>query len=265
MRVELGEILESLKAGRITLSRAEKLLSLYSIEKVGRIARVDIDRQKRRGIPEIVFAQGKTALETRRIVEKIMSKADRVVVSRIRSGDCAGMIAFAHNAGWKVSRGQGSTSIMIFRRRAKKTGGIVGILAAGTSDIGVAEEARLVCEAMGCECHTSYDVGVAGIQRVFFSVHKIIEAGADAIVVAAGMEGALATVVTALVDVPVVGVPVSVGYGYGREGVGALAAMLQSCSLGMSVVNIDNGIGAGAAAAAIARQASKRRQYASTK
>ena len=257
--MNLDEILESLRSGRITVPEAEKLLSLYSIEKVGEYAKLDVDRQKRRGVPEVIFAEGKTADETMEIVSRVMSKSSLVVVSRIRDADYDGMISFASRSGWSVSRGRGSTSILIHSKEIDTTAGRVGIITAGTSDVGVAEEARLVCEAMGCSCHTSYDAGVAGIQRVFSSVHEMVSRDVDAIVVVAGMEGALATVVSSLVDVPVIGVPASSGYGYGGEGIGALASMLQSCSLGMSVVNIDNGIGAGAAAASIARRAGRAR------
>ena len=127
-------------------------------------------------------------------------------------------------------------------------------MTAGTSDIGVAEESRLMCEAMNCKCITSYDVGVAGIQRIFPALKKMTDGEVDCIIVAAGMEGALATLVSTLVDIPIIGIPTSVGYGYGEKGIAALASMLQSCSLGLSVVNIDNGIAAGGIAANIANR-----------
>ena len=136
-------------------------------------------------------------------------------------------------------------------------GGKVGILSAGTSDIGVAEEARLMVLAMNCDCICSYDVGIAGIHRMFPVLKDFIKNDVDSIIVVAGMEGALASIVSSLVDIPIIGVPTSVGYGYGEKGISALASMLQSCSLGLSVVNIDNGIGAGAIAANIANRAHK--------
>ena len=147
---------------------------------------------------------------------------------------------------------------MVYKKSLKKTAGKVGIITAGTSDIGIAEESRLMCESMNCECITSYDVGIAGLHRIFPVLKEFIKSEVDAIVVVAGMEGALASVVSSTVNVPVVGVPTSIGYGYGEKGVAALAAMLQSCSLGLTVVNIDNGIGAGAAAAKIVNQIRKR-------
>ncbi|MFB5629503.1 MAG: nickel pincer cofactor biosynthesis protein LarB, partial [Nitrosarchaeum sp.] len=146
-------------------------------------------------------------------------------------------------------------SLVLFKTPIAFKGGKVGILAAGTSDIGVAEEARLMCEAMNCKCITSYDVGVAGIQRIFPILKEMISEEVDCIIVVAGMEGALATLVSSMVDTPVIGIPTSVGYGYGGKGIAALASMLQSCSLGLSVVNIDNGIAAGAISANIANRA----------
>ncbi|MDC0212155.1 AIR carboxylase family protein, partial [Candidatus Nitrosopelagicus sp.] len=117
---------------------------------------------------------------------------------------------------------------------------------------------RLMCESMGCSCITSYDVGIAGLHRIFPVLKEFVKAGVDAIIVVAGMEGALASVVSSTVNVPIIGVPTSIGYGYGEKGIAALAAMLQSCSLGLTVVNIDNGIGAGAAAAKIVNQINKK-------
>ena len=147
---------------------------------------------------------------------------------------------------------------MIFKKTIKKSGAKIGIITAGTSDIGIAEEAKLMCESMNCECITSYDIGIAGLHRTFPILKEFVKADVDVIIVAAGMEGALASVVSSMVNVPVIGVPTSVGYGYGEKGIAALASMLQSCSLGLSVVNIDNGIGAGAVAAKIANQNSKK-------
>jgi len=109
-----------------------------------------------------------------------------------------------------------------------------------------------MCEAMNCECITSYDIGIAGMHRIFPILKEFIKSEVNIIIVAAGMEGALASVVSSTVNIPVIGVPTSVGYGYGEKGIAALASMLQSCSLGLSVVNIDNGIGAGAVASKIA-------------
>ncbi len=129
------------------------------------------------------------------------------------------------------------------------------MLTAGTSDIPWAAEAALLCREMGCQVHEVYDVGVAGIHRLWEPLNYLLEEfGVDAIIVAAGMDGALPSVVTGLVDVPVIGLPTSVGYGMGGKGEAALLSMLQGCAPGMSVVNIDNGIGAGAIAGVIANR-----------
>ena len=160
----------------------------------------------------------------------------------------------------KTKIGQNSSSLLLFKNPIKISGGKVGIITAGTSDIGVAEEARLMCEAMNCKCITAYDVGVAGIQRSFPVLKEMVKEDVDCIIVAAGMEGALATLVSTVVDIPVIGIPISVGYGYGEKGIAALASMLQSCSLGLSVVNIDNGIAAGGIAANIANRRTQKRK-----
>jgi len=133
-------------------------------------------------------------------------------------------------------------------------GGCVGLLTAGTSDIPVAEEAALIITHMGCRVERGYDTGVAGMHRLLEPLTRMIESGADVLVVVAGMEGALPSVVAGLVDVPVIGVPTSTGYGLGGDGTAALYSILQSCSPGLVAVNIDNGVGAGAAAALMARR-----------
>jgi len=138
--------------------------------------------------------------------------------------------------------------------KPRRSGGRVGILTAGTSDIPVAEEAKVIAREMGCETRSFYDVGVAGIHRLFEPVRDLLKWEADVILVVAGREGALPTVVAGIVDVPVIGVPTSRSYGFGEKGLAALAAMLQSCSLGMAVVNIDGGVGAGAMAALVANR-----------
>jgi NCAIR mutase (PurE)-related protein len=130
----------------------------------------------------------------------------------------------------------------------------IGILTAGTTDIAIAEEAKAMAQLMGVKTILFNDVGVAGVHRLFSPLKKMIKENVRVIVVIAGMEGALPTIVSSLVDVPVIGVPSSTGYGYGGKGVGALMTMLQSCSPGLVVVNIDNGINAGATAAMIAKQ-----------
>lgn len=248
------DILESLRTGKITSADAEKLLSIYAVEEVEDFARLDVGRVMRKGIPEVVFAESKKTDEIKKIIKVILGRAGLVLVSRIRDADYDGIIAYGNELGADVKTGKNSSTLLLATRPIESGGGTVGILAAGTSDIGVAEEARLVCEAMGCRCLIGYDVGVAGMQRAFPILKEMIMGDAGCLVVVAGMEGALATHISSMVDIPVIGVPTSVGYGYGRGGVAALASMLQSCSLGMAVVNIDGGVAAGGMAANIANR-----------
>ncbi|HJU14431.1 MAG TPA: nickel pincer cofactor biosynthesis protein LarB [Candidatus Nitrosotalea sp.] len=251
--MELLEILKSLELGKISAARAKKMLSLYSIQKIEDIVKFDVGRRIRRGVPEVIFAQNKHLPDLKKIILGALARSDCILASRVSKENYDKMLSFAKKNKIKTRTGRNSTSILFYKRLAN-TGGKVGVITAGTSDIGVAEEARLTCEAMGAGCITSYDVGIAGLHRIFPIIRKMIEEDVDVLIVVAGMEGALASVVSALVDIPVVGVPSSVGYGYGAKGVAALASMLQSCTLGLSVVNIDNGIGAGAFAASIANR-----------
>jgi pyridinium-3,5-biscarboxylic acid mononucleotide synthase len=138
--------------------------------------------------------------------------------------------------------------------RRLESGGRVGIVTAGTSDLPAAEEAQVIAREMGCETDLAADVGVAGLHRLVSPLARLHEWGADALIVAAGMDGALPSVVAGLVDIPVIGLPTSRGYGMGGQGEAALLSMLQTCVPGMTVVNIDNGIGAGASAARIANR-----------
>ena len=193
-----------------------------------------------------------------KIIKNVLKKTNAIVVSRIPKKNYQDICNYCKKNNFKISTGQNCTTIMVYNKPLKKTKGKIGIITAGTSDIGIAEESRLMCEAMNCNCITSYDVGIAGLHRIFPVLKEFVKSGVDAIIVVAGMEGALASVVSSTVNVPIIGVPTSIGYGYGEKGVAALAAMLQSCSLGLTVVNIDNGIGAGAAAAKIVSQINKR-------
>jgi len=257
--LDLIEILESLKLGKLTVSQAKKMLSIYSIEKIEDFAKLDVGRKLRRGIPEVIFAEKKQLGEIKKIMLAAINRSGSVLVSRIDKNDYEKILSFSKKNRIKTRLGKNTTSVLFFKSTPHCSGGRVGILTAGTSDVGVAEEARLMCEAMGCTCISSYDVGIAGLHRVFPIMKKMIKEEVDAIIVVAGMEGALASIVSALVDIPVIGVPSSVGYGYGEKGIAALASMLQSCTLGLSVVNIDNGIGAGAIASNIANRSKRKR------
>jgi hypothetical protein len=258
--MELREILDKFARGAISAEQAQREISIHSIEHVEGIAKLDVGRERRRGLPEIVFAERKEYADTIRIAEAAVKRNGQVVVSRARKKDLPRLASALKKKGLVVEVGKNSTTL-VARSKAFRRGvsGRVGVMAAGTSDIGIAEEARLVAEAMGCEVFTSYDVGIAGMHRTFPALKEMLAKKVGAIVVVAGMEGALASVVASMVDVPVVGVPVSVGYGFGADGVAALASMLQSCTLGLAVVNIDNGVGAGAFAASVAKSAKQSR------
>jgi NCAIR mutase (PurE)-related protein len=162
--------------------------------------------------------------------------------------------AFAKTCDLRIDR---EARIAVARKlgtEPERIGRKVGVITAGTTDIGVAEEARTVADAMGCDVVTAYDIGIAGFHRHIGPLKAMLQEGVDAIIVVAGMEGALPSVIASLAHVPIIGVPTSTGYGFGGGGTGALTTMLQSCSLGLCVVNIDNGVGGGAYAALIARR-----------
>jgi len=232
----------------------------HAIDHLDRFANLDLLRADRTGIPEVVLAERKSATQTVAIVERLLAELGRVLVSRVPPPTVAALEqALGGEIIW-TRYAEGRT--LALRRSGSEVapnGGHVGVLTAGTSDLPVAEEAVALCREMGCTVHTANDVGVAGLHRLFEPLRAMLAAPVDVIIVAAGMDGALPSVVAGLVDVPVIGLPTSVGYGFGGEGVGALSTMLQSCSPGIAVVNIDNGIGAAAIAGRIAARAGKAR------
>ena len=256
--MELDDILASLKAGRITTKDAKKMISLHSIEVIEDMARLDVGRAHRRNIPEVLFAESKHLTDIQEIIRRHPARQP-LVISRLQKDHYNAIVSSLKNAGFIVEEGRNCTTVLAYEHKPTTRMGKIGILTAGTSDIPVAEEVRLMCTAMGCGTICRYDVGVAGLHRTLPAVREMINADVDCLVVAAGMEGALATVVASMISIPVIGVPVSVGYGYGSGGTSALSSMLQSCALGLTVVNIDGGIAAGAAAGSISR-ASRRHQ-----
>ena len=223
--------------------------------------RVDLDRGLRTGIPEIVLAGHKRDEDLIASITRLVSANGRVLVSRVHEGQWSVLAQF-EGEGLVVERHQ-QAAVAIVRReeiRIEPGGGRIAVISAGTSDRPVAEEAALVAEEMGVEVRRVSDVGVAGLHRLVQPLREVASDGVDCIVVAAGMDGALPSVVAGLVDMPVIGLPVSVGYGHGGNGEAALMTMLQSCAPGITVVNIDNGVGAGSSAALIAnRMAGARR------
>ena len=253
--MRIRDILKDVRDSKISVEDAEKLLSLYAIEHVRDLAKLDINREVRRGVPEVIYAENKSLKDIKAIAARVLKKNNYVIISRIRDGDLKKVADSLKDC--KVKKGKYSNTILAYKEEFDDKYGPIGIVTAGTSDIKVAEEAEFMLEAMNCKVIKGYDVGVAGIHRLFPILEQVMKEGADAVIVVAGMEGALASVIAALIDIPVIGVPTSIGYGYGADGYGALASMLQSCSLGLAVINIDNGIGAGAFAGLIARRVAK--------
>lgn len=283
---DLRSLLESLAAGDTGLDDALQRLRLLQIAELEGFARLDTHRTLRKGVPEVVYAKRKSDAALEAIVRRFLTDRGLALVSRLEparaeklraalldgsmvtgEADAAGKPPAVADSGdrppavadfvFSYDADAGTLAVRSPAYRPPQTRGCVGLLTAGTSDIPVAEEAALVMEHMGCRVERGYDVGVAGIHRLLGPLTRVLETGADVIVVVAGMEGALPSVVAGLVDVPVIGVPTSTGYGLGGDGTAALCSILQSCSPGIVAVNIDNGIGAGAAAALIARQAAR--------
>jgi len=233
-------------------------MSHHSHDHIGVIegfAKLDVRRAERTGIPEAIFAEGKTVAQ---VVEALrrMAEASGIALATRVSEEFAKAIQRGLGRKFLIEQNALGRTVVVRKKgvAAKPTGGSMAILAAGTSDIPTAEEARVTAEVMGCKVVAHYDVGIAGIHRLLEPLQEILSSGVSAIVVVAGMEGALPSVVRGLVSVPVIGVPTSTGYGYGGHGQAALMTMLQSCAPGLTVVNIDNGFGAGATAALIANQ-----------
>lgn len=223
-------------------------------------ARLDLDREHRKGVPEVILAQGKRQEDVLSIAREFVDRTGRAIISRV--DDQLLVRLQSEFADCAFSKYFPSRMVVIKRHdyQPRFTGGRVGVISAGTSDVPVAEEARIIASEMGCEAHAVYDVGVAGIHRLFEPLRALMEESkVDVLVVAAGMDGALPSVVAGLTDVPVIGLPTSVGYGIGGKGIAALMSMLQTCSPGLTVVNIDNGVGAGATAALIANRMARAR------
>lgn len=251
----MKEILHKLINGKISLDEAEKMLKTMQIEELEDFAKLDTYRHLRTGVPEAIFAENKDDEDLLKIILKYANNG-HVMVTRLNNGRYNTMESHLDSLkekGFKVQYNKRARILIIKDHEIEKKGKI-GILTAGTSDIPVAEEAKVTAEEMGCEVITAYDAGVAGIHRLFPHVKEMIEKDVKAIIVVAGMEGALPSVVTGLVEVPVIGVPTSIGYGVGEGGFTALFSMLQSCAPGIAVVNIDNGFGAGVFAAKIAKK-----------
>ncbi|HET9110294.1 MAG TPA: nickel pincer cofactor biosynthesis protein LarB [Ktedonobacterales bacterium] len=221
-------------------------------------ARLDLGRAARKGIPEVVLAESKRDDQLVAIVRAFLESSGYVIVSRARPGQLEMLARETPAATMDMRELARAAALHAPGYERPRTGGHIGILTAGAGDVPIAEEARLVAEEMGCRVTSIYDVGVAGIHRLFGPLSDLLASDVSAIVVCAGMDGALPSVVAGLAHIPVIGCPTSIGYGAGGKGRAALLAMLQTCAPGMTVVNIDNGVGAGSTAALIANQLATR-------
>jgi NCAIR mutase (PurE)-related protein len=253
----LQDVLSRYKEGTLSLDAASDEIEGLRIERVGDIACIDLGRSVRCGMPEVVLAEGKDAGQLAEIAVRQAEVAGRCIITRITPEQYIRVRERAEGKNIAVDYREAGRVLILARDPSAKpvrTGGIVAIITAGTSDIPVAEEAKVIAEEMGCEVKSAYDVGAAGIHRLFPALKPLLHS--DVFIVCAGREGTLPAVVAGLVDKPVIGVPVSTGYGYMGQGRAALASMLQSCSV-IAVVNIDAGFTAGAFAARVASRRSQ--------
>lgn len=242
----MRETLDDLINGKITLEECENLLKSKNIEELNDSVKLDLKRKDRTGFPEAIFAEGKSDEDLILIINSHGKKSkENLLITRLNNSRFLEIRDQLEIKDENLIYNKRANILTLKLKETNKKDVKIGIITAGTSDIQVAEEAKVVIEEGGYHALTSYDIGVAGIHRLFPQIAKMIEENIKVIVVVAGMEGTLPSVVAGLVDVPVIGVPTSVGYGVGEGGKAALYAMLQSCAPGIAVVNIDNGFGAG--------------------
>ena len=245
----LRQILEEVKSGKIEIESALEGLRSFPFEDIG-FAKIDHHRQLRQGFPEVILCSGKTADQIAQIAKRILEKGSNLLATRATPDDYEAVKKIAAEARYN----EDARTISVLQTQPKIREGIL-IVTGGTSDIPVAEEAAETAQIMGNRVEKLFDVGVAGLHRLLGNKDKLFSA--RVIIVVAGMEGALASVVGGLVDKPVIAVPTSIGYGASFGGIAALLSMLNTCASGVAVVNIDNGFGAGYMAALINRLGDK--------
>jgi NCAIR mutase (PurE)-related protein len=246
----LLELLAAVQSGTITAAAASDRLVNFTYEELGH-ARIDHHRSLRIGLPEVIYAQGKSPEQTAEIFARMAAAGTDVLATRADADTAAAVLAEAPAAIYSAK----ARAITLRQSPVEEPKGHITIFSAGTSDQGVAEEAAVTAELFGTKVTRIYDVGVAGLHRLLAQREAL--ALADVIIVCAGMEGALPSVVGGLVGVPVIAVPTSVGYGASFDGAAALLGMLNSCSPNVTVVNIDNGFGAAYTAVLIARASAR--------
>ncbi|MBT3922115.1 MAG: nickel pincer cofactor biosynthesis protein LarB [Nitrospina sp.] len=238
----LKKLLEDLHKQKFTPQQALKKLKTLPYENL-EFAKVDHHRDLRSGMPEVIYCQGKTVAQIKKIIQS-MNRAGHSILATKLSKDSFRKLK--PSLPKTASYNEMAQTLVIDKNKSRKKKGLISIITAGTSDIPIAEEASITAELLGSQTETHFDVGVAGIHRLFNNLEQIRKA--RVVIVVAGMEGALASVVGGLVDKPLIAVPTSIGYGTSFGGVSALLTMLNSCSPGIAVVNIDNGFGAGSMA-----------------
>ncbi|HLJ47323.1 MAG TPA: nickel pincer cofactor biosynthesis protein LarB [Bryobacteraceae bacterium] len=243
---QLRTILEEVRAGSVDVDSAVERMRHLPFEDLG-FAKLDHHRALRHGITEVIFGKGKTPEQVRSIAHRLLEKSPNLLVTRANPAIVEAMREIAPDAEYFEL----STAVRVWRDRTMHGKGTISVVSAGTSDIPIAEEARVTAQVMGNEVDAIYDIGVAGIHRLIANSDRLM--AARVIVVCAGMEGALASAVGGLVSVPVIAVPTSIGYGASFQGLAALLGMLNSCASNVTVVNIDNGFGAGYVASLINR------------
>jgi len=242
----LEQLLEKVAVGEMTAAEAMEALKTLPFEDLD-FVNIDNHRSLRTGYPETVFCQGKTDEQIATIMARLAENSDNVIGTRATVDAYQAVKTLLPEAVYHATAGM----IVVNRNPILQSDKVVAVITAGTADIPVAEEAAITAEVLGNQVDRIYDVGVAGIHRLFAKLTRIREA--NVVIVVAGMEGALASVVGGLVDKPVIAVPTSIGYGANLGGISALLSMLNSCANGVGVVNIDNGFGAGYLAASINR------------
>ena len=248
--MSLIKLLHKIQSGKLSADAAAKLIDGMYERDLG-FARIDLDRHKRCGIPEVIYCPGKSAPQIAKIMKALIDSGQNILATRATPEQYK--IVRKQHPRSKYNREARTITLMASGKHA--TAGQIAVVCAGTSDIPAAEEAAVTAEFMGAGVMRVYDAGVAGLHRIFKHLSALKQA--RALVVVAGMEGALPSVVGGLVDRPNIAVPTSVGYGTSLHGLAALLAMLNSCVPGISVVNIDNGFSAGVAAAMIAKEGTK--------
>jgi pyridinium-3,5-biscarboxylic acid mononucleotide synthase len=272
------DVLEAVKSGELSISKADQILKLDSLSIVDDVARLDINRFLRRGVPEIIYARNKSLTQLHSIVTRLLDEAEKrgsvikvpIIASKLNFDQAKLLrtISKSRKKSFRFDYFQ-EADIASFTNKEDKekrmeNQGRVALLSAGTSDIAVLNESEVLLKLMGVATMRFNDVGVASLKRLVAPLKGIQRFDPDAVIVAAGMEAALPSVIAGLSSVPIIGLPTSVGFGYGRNGEAALMSMLQACPLGICVVNIDGGVAAGIIAWLIARRSSTERKQRSS-